>query len=210
MATEIELKARVQDSEALKALLHKKAEYSGAFYKEDTYWLLAPGLPAPPVSRLRIRREKRSLLGGNNVSATVVTYKTKEVRDGIEINDELEFNVNPGTKFEEFLKSVGFKPGTFKTKRGWDFSRDGVTAELVEVEGLGWFIELEILANDINAENLEESVAEAKQKLLGFLDELGISREAIESRYYTEMLKDQTCRQQERAPDSQNAQDNAF
>jgi len=197
MATEIELKAHVHDSEALKALLHEKAEYSSAFEKDDTYWLLAPGFPVPPDSRLRVRREQRNRLDGSSVSATVVTYKTKEKRDGMEVNDELEFDVNPGPEFEVFLKRMGCTPGISKRKRGWDFSRGEITAELVEIEGLGWFIEMEILAAEAareggsfsdSSDNMDKVVAEAREKLLGFLDELGISRDDIESQYYTEML----------------------
>ena len=197
MATEIEVKAHVHDSEALKALLHEKAEYSGAFEKEDTYWfapkprtLVVPlAVPlAAPVSRIRLRREKRSLPDGSNASVTLATYKNKEVRDGIEINDELEFEVNPGTEFERLLKAMGFKPGVRKRKQGWVFTREGITAELVEVQTLGWFIELEILAGTIEDDKREKTVTEGKEKLLNFLSALGIGREAIESRYYTEML----------------------
>jgi len=186
MPTEIELKAHVQDSKALKALLHEKAEYSSAFEKEDAYWFFAPESRAPalPVRRIRVRREKHSLPDGKAASATLATYKAKEVCDGIEVNDELEFAVNPGSEFERFLGALGFKPGISKQKRGWAFSRETITAELAEVEGLGWFLELEILAVD----SREETVAENRQKLLDFLAELGIGREAIESRYYTEML----------------------
>ena len=190
MATEIEVKAHVHDSKALKALLHEKAEYSGAFEKDDTYWVFAPELrtPAVPSSRVRLRREKRSLPDGSGESVTLVTYKTKEVRDGIEINDELEFEVTPGPEFERFLKTMGFKPGFYKQKRGWGFSRGEISAELVEVEKLGWFIELEILVDAMEAGEREKTVAEGREKLLGFLAALGIGREAIESRYYTEML----------------------
>jgi adenylate cyclase class 2 len=197
MATEIELKAHVLDSETLKVLLCEKAEYSGAFEKEDTYWFGTSGMP---LSRLRVRKEKRSLPDGSGESATFATYKNKEVKDGIEINDELEFEVNPGPEFEEFLSKMGFKPGISKRKRGWAFSHEGITAELTEVEGLGWFVELEILANGIYADgiytdgidtgNREEAVTEGRKKLLDFLAELGIEKEAIESRFYTEMLKE--------------------
>jgi len=193
MATEIELKARIHDSGALKALLHEKAEYSGAFEKDDTYWVFAPELrmPATPVWRLRVRRETRTRPDGTSVSATLATCKTKEMTDGIEVNDELEFTVNPGPEFEAFLRRMGFKPGISKRKRGWDFSHGGINAELVEVEGLGWFIELEILANGIfTNSSREQTVTEGKEKLLDFLAVLGIGREAIESRYYTEMLAD--------------------
>ena len=192
MATEIELKAHIQDSEALKALLFRKAEYISAFEKDDSYWVRAPGASAsdPRTARLRVRGEKRVFPDGSEVSRIVATYKNKEVTGGIEVNDELEFEVQPGPAFEAFLERVGFTRDICKRKRGWDFFRDGITAELVEVESLGWFVELEILTNDIHAANRGKAVEEARAKLLGFLAELGISREAIESRYYTEMLKD--------------------
>jgi len=194
MTTEIEVKAHVHDSEALRVLLCEKAEYSGSFEKEDTYWFFAPELrtlavPLPaPISQVRVRREKRILPDGSDVSATLATYKIKEVRDGIEVNNELEFEVNPGPEFECFLETMGFKPGISKRKRGWLFSREEINAELVEVGKLGWFIELEILAASMEAGSQEKIVAEGRKKLLDFLAVLGIGREAIESRYYTEML----------------------
>ena len=184
MATEIELKAHVQESETLKALLFLKAEYTSAFEKEDTYWFFAPGPGTPAVSRVRLRRERQSFPDGKVLSATLATCKAKERRDGIEVNDELEFAVDPALEFERFLKTLGFKPGISKRKRGWAFSRGNITAELAEVKGLGWFIELEILTDDIR----EEIVAESKERLLGFLDDLGVDRGDIEHRYYTEML----------------------
>jgi len=238
MATEIELKAHIQDSEALKALLFRKAEYISAFEKDDSYWVRAPGASAsdPRTARLRVRGEKRVFPDGSEVSRIVATYKNKEVTGGIEVNDELEFEVQPGPAFEAFLERVGFTRDICKRKRGWDFFRDGITAELVAVslfqnsvsadfqsdgtgstkkrlqdvfsvkskvavpktevleqppiESLGWFVELEILTNDIHAANRGKAVEEAREKLLSFLAELGISGEAIESRYYTEMLKE--------------------
>ena len=182
MATEIELKAHVQDNEALRRRLHEKADYLGAFEKEDTYWFGSSGLPG---SGLRVRREKRNLPDGTVKEAVFATYKVKEVRDGIEINDEREFEVNPPQSFEDFLKEMRLKPGFSKRKRGWAFLKDGICAELAEVDGLGWFVELEILVDNIQA----ETVAAARKRLLDFLFELGIGQEAIESRFYSEMLK---------------------
>jgi len=190
MATEIELKAHVQDSEVLRALLDKKAKYRGVFEKEDSYWY--PGNPSPagppglPRSGLRIRRENFSFPDGSTKSSTFATFKIKEVRDGIEINNEQEFEVNPAQVFEEFLKRMGLKQGIAKKKKGWAYSYEGICAELTEVEGLGWFVELEILADN----SLEETVTEGRVRLLDFLACLGIEREAIESRFYTEMLRE--------------------
>ena len=197
MVTEIELKAHVRDSEALRLLLAEKAEYLGSFEKNDTYWSndkinfgeIHPGVPGLPPSGLRVRTENRVLPDGTNMEATFATYKNKEVRDGIEINNEQEFEVRSRSchsipVFEDFLRRIGLKPGAAKKKRGWAFSYEGITVELLEVESLGWFVELEIIADN----NREETFARGKQRLLDFLATIGIAKEAIESRFYSEML----------------------
>jgi adenylate cyclase class 2 len=199
MVTEIELKAHVLDSEALKTLLSEKAEYSGAFEKRDVYWF-GPEASALSVTKVRVRREKRSFANGTEKSLCLVTYKAKEVNNGIEINDEVEFEVNPAKEFEEFLKKAGLMAGAAKRKHGWVFTKADIAAELVEVDGLGWFIEMEICVkahgDDVTAgldeaeaeDKREETLEGARESLLSFLDDLGIEREAIERRFYLDML----------------------
>jgi adenylate cyclase class 2 len=187
--TEIELKAHVENPEALKALLEAGfpalAEYAGAFEKEDAYWFFPEaGFPVPP-SGIRVRREKDTPPGGEASELVHVTYKSKEVRDGIEINDEREFDVSGVGEFEGLLGILGFTRGIAKKKKGWAYRRGRINAELCEAEGLGWFIELEILSDKKDRETL----GRAREELLGFLGDLGIGEEALETRYYTEMLR---------------------
>ncbi|MCL2319848.1 MAG: class IV adenylate cyclase [Treponema sp.] len=185
MPTEIELKAHVQDSEALRLLLTKKADYLGTFEKDDTLWYSADLSPYG----VRIRKETRRLPDGTSESKVLVTFKSKEVKDGIEINEEREFEVNPVQEFEELLRRMMIKPGAGKRKQGWAFYRNGITIELLKVDGLGWFVELEILAPPLPAAaSREETLTEAKTRLIAFLDELGIPRESIESRSYLSLL----------------------
>jgi adenylate cyclase class 2 len=195
LAIEIELKAHIQNIEALKRLLSEKAEYLYAFEKDDTYYFsLCPS--DIPRSGIRLRCESKTFPDGTIKKAAYVTYKTKEVRDGIEINNEKEFEIcssqySPVMVFDEFLKITGLKPGFFKHKKGWAFSKDEINAELLEVEKLGWFLELENVVNEIEASQYKDTViAEKKKQLLEFLSDLGIEKSAIESRYYSEMLKD--------------------
>ena len=188
MTFEIELKAHVEDVGTLKMILAEKAEYTCAFEKQDVYWF--------PV-KLRLRREKLISPLGNEKKRCLLTWKKKEVIDGIEINEEREFEIQCGPdqtleQFDEILYHLGLKPGASKQKQGWAFiqnenqSNSGqIFAELVEVKGLGWFLELEIIARDKN----EETILKGKERLLAFLDDLGIKREAIESRFYSEMLE---------------------
>jgi adenylate cyclase class 2 len=120
-----------------------------------------------------------------------VTYKSKELREGLEVNDELEFGVDSPEVFGEFLGRLGFKPGIAKKKRGRCWKQGDLTAEIAEVEGLGWFIELEILADN----SRPETVAEARRRLLDFLREAGVGEDRIEPRYYTEMLREKRERE---------------
>jgi len=202
LAIEIELKAHIRDNlqniETLKRLLFEKAEYLCAFEKEDTYYF--PSGPSDiPRSGIRLRGETKTLPDGTVNKAAFVTYKTKEVRDGIEVNDEKEFEVcssqcSPIIVFDEFLKMAGLEPGFSKHKKGWAFSKDEIYAELLEVEKLGWFLELEIVLDDIEdieGDTTKETTIEEKKKMLmDFLSDIGIEKNAIESRYYSEMLKE--------------------
>ena len=182
MATEIELKAHVRNSDELRLTLSGKAEYLYSFEKKDCYWLAENS--DLPSSGLRVRSEKRILPDGREVFLCLATYKNKEVRDEIEINEEREFSVEPPFEFEEFLRKLWLRPVRSKEKRGWAFSKTGITAELVEVKTLGWFVELEILTHTTN----EETFAQGKKRLLDFLAEIDVAKDAIESRLYSEML----------------------
>jgi adenylate cyclase class 2 len=195
LALEIELKAHVHgDVLKLKRLLSEKAEYLCEFEKDDTYYF--PSRPSDiPRSGVRLRSESKILSDGAQEKTVYVTYKTKEIRDGIEINDEKEFEVRssqcrPETAFDEFLKMAGLGPGFSKHKKGWAFSKDEIKAEPLDVEKLGWFLELEIVVNDTEVSECKDTVIVEKRKhLMDFLSDLGIKKGAIESRYYSEMLK---------------------
>ena len=217
MATEIELKAHMskthasQEVESLRSILSEKADYKFAFEKEDTYFFPSGASESFP-SGLRLRSERRTLPDGTEEFETLLTHKRKKVRDGVEQNDEKEFEIRPSScrtalnqaavnqtaaEFRELLEALGLRPLTSKRKQGWAFSRNGIIAELLEVTTLGWFLELEIIAADSHENNgqgtgidPEQSYAEGRQRLLDFLDSTGLARETIESRFYSEMLKD--------------------
>jgi adenylate cyclase class 2 len=195
MAVEIELKAHVGDPEARRDAISRLARYAGEYRREDAYWRVsaAPGRAGLPLGMdprhpIRVRRESFTGPGGETAHITLVTYKTKEIRDRIEVNRELEFEVSGGSAFEELLSLLGFEKGACKLKRGWSWNCRGITVELSEIEGLGWFAELEILAD----EDLPETTAGARRRLLDLLGELGIPEDQIEERYYTEMLRELT------------------
>jgi adenylate cyclase class 2 len=209
MAIEIEVKAWVDTPELLKQRIDAIARFTGVFDKVDAYWYPAPGTVAPvltvpelatsevafPASGVRVRKE--TVGDGrddirNGVQTARITYKAKEIRDDIEVNHEREFIVSDGDVFEELLTALGLIPIKRKRKTGWAWVYDsdvvtvteGITVELALVERLGYFIELEILANN----DALATVASARDRLFALLDLLGIARNCVENRYYTELL----------------------
>ena len=175
MAIEIELKAWVADAEAAADRIGRFAVERGSFVKDDEYWRPVEGERALG-SGVRIRRE---------ASSAVVNFKRKEVRDGIEVNDEREFRVSDGDAMGELLSRLGLGVWIRKRKSGTAWEWDGMAIELARIEGLGWFAELEILAETDDA----DTVAAARKRLREGLGRCGIPECRVETRYYTEMLE---------------------
>jgi len=209
MAVEIELKARLDDGEPVKGRLSVLGEYCRSYAKSDTYWLPARQLPArqlvarqlaaPIPSGVRVRRESGVNADGAAFDSVLITYKTKEITDGIEINDESEFTVSDAAVFEELLSRLGLSPTYRKEKRGWAWlvppaaqaAAPPILAELSSVAGLGWFLEIEIqVADTAAADSGQAVIEESRRRLLALLEKLEIPAERIESRPYTLMLKE--------------------
>jgi adenylate cyclase class 2 len=179
VAIEIEIKAWVDDPAAVRRELEKTGRYAGPYVKDDEYWRFEGTSGLNLGSGVRIRRESDGPGG-------VVNFKRKEVREGMEINDEREFAVSDAAVFSELLSRLGLVPWIRKRKVGAAWDMDGVTAELSRIEGLGDFIELELLEDRDDAETVDA----ARKRLLETMDRLGVPRTRIEGRYYTEMLRE--------------------
>ncbi|MDR0539769.1 MAG: class IV adenylate cyclase [Spirochaetaceae bacterium] len=187
MSFEVELKAWVDDVPRTEEKLNMLADYAFAYSKKDTYFFMNKEGAFP--SGVRLRDEAHVLPDGAREEKILVTYKTKELRGEIEVNEEHEFCVTGnGSAFAGFLERAGFTPGFCKTKEGkcWAY-RSGffpVNVELSRVEGLGYFLELEIILESEDGQTVENAGA----ALRALLEKTGISARRIESRYYSEML----------------------
>ena len=187
MAIEVELKARVHNVAAVKKAIaalggvSEPAEYE----KNDQYWY-SEALQAALPSGVRVRQETRGS-GSGRSALTLVTYKRKEHRDGVEVNDEQEFEVSDGAAFTGLLSRLGLTAGLEKRKTGWALRLGGgQTIELHEVPPLGWFVEIEILC----AEGNDAAVSAARAKVLETLRAIGLSDACIEHKYYSELLQE--------------------
>jgi len=188
---EVELKAHVADRAAVEARVASFAQREGPVDKLDAYWHGPEWRLARGKKGFRIRSE-----GG----ASVVNFKTKNAEGGIEINRESEFAISDPETFVEFARRIGCEPFYTKRKRGSRFRVEpcerasglvaetacpgAATIEVLEVEGLGSYIEIEILLSDEDP----AAIALAQGELRGLLARAGVEEADIETRYYSELL----------------------
>ena len=202
---EIEMKAHVQDVVSLVSQLEQKAQFQRCCYKGDTYWKESQKQVA-----IRIREEKTLFTEAGFLQAEkwpqgiwnfpssceghiFVTYKRKKLMDNsLEVNQEQEFQVDKREPLEIFLQDAGFAVSIKKEKLAAAWLWDGVLLELCYLPELGNFLELEILCDS----DSPELVASAHEKLRKVLAACGIQEEAIESRYYSQLLQEARNQQQ--------------
>ena len=201
MAVEIELKARLDDFERVRERLFAMGAYCRAHIKSDCYWLpdqAAAGQQSLP-SGVRVRRDRGVNADGAAYGSILVTYKTKEITDGIEVNDECEFTISDAAPFEALLLRLGLRETHRKEKKGWAWlvadapevtKQPPILAEISMVEGLGWFLEIEIQVAGTIADSERQTVEESRRRLLALLEKLEIPAAKIEPRPYTLMLKE--------------------
>ncbi|MDR1748365.1 MAG: class IV adenylate cyclase [Spirochaetaceae bacterium] len=185
---EIELKAHLADRSAAADRISGFADYAGFTEKHDTYWLPADTGSGMPDIRVR---ETGGQTAGQLARQTVVTFKKRELRDDVEINNETEFTVSGRTasgreEFEILLRALGFVPGIRKHKSTSIWRCENALIEISAVEGLGDFIEIEILSETNDPETIETCT----RKLHDILARAGVPETAIERRYYTQMLSE--------------------
>jgi predicted adenylyl cyclase CyaB len=179
---EVELKAHVRDRAAVLAAVSSFALAEGEVDKSDEYWHGPDWRLHRGAKGFRVRTEG---------DASVVTFKTKRSEGGIEINREREFSISDAEAFTEFVERLGCEPFYQKRKHGRKFRAGGsasdpdtATIEILEVVGLGDFIEIEILLpNEEPA-----AIALAQGEIRSLLARSGVREEDIESRFYSELL----------------------
>ena len=185
MAYEIEMKAWVDDWAAVERALRDRCTFERSFRKDDRYF-------APPdgegLFRVRIDAGAPGAHAPGTHGPGYVTYKEKEVRDGVEVNLEREFGVDDAQAFVEFVTSFRCRETFAKVKEGLHFSYDGLTVELVRVEGLGDFLEVEcVVADDAGHD-------ETAERIRAFVRGLSIADERIEPQPYMKLLRERRGR----------------
>lgn len=133
MGKEIEVKARIEGD-----LSDKILEMGGKFlsekYQEDIYFEhpCKSFLESDEALRLRIEDNRN-----------VLTFKGKREGKDLKIREELEIEINDSKTLINILERLGFKKAHVIRKRRKEFLLNRTIICLDDVEGLGFFVELE-------------------------------------------------------------------
>lgn len=154
---EIEAKVRVDDLEGVrKRLVEEGAEKIGEASQHDVYYNAPHRDFAATDEALRVRY---------TAGAPEITYKGPKIASaGIKARREINVGVDSGEKFEELLELLGFRRSASVAKRREEFRLRGATIALDSVEGLGTFVEIEVMAEE-NREEAEAPIYELEEIL---------------------------------------------
>lgn len=174
---EVELKFRIAESE-LKNIENRLSDlgYAKSEPKNqvDTVYLEAKNkdfstfTPGEPVARVR--------KDGESITMTV----KRKMSDGVSLEHETicdSFSAACGI-FEALLMNKVVEVNKTRT----EFKKDSYTVTLDNVLGLGWFVEIETLAEEgVDTSSLESNI-------LNIAEELGISKDSTETKKYDVLL----------------------
>lgn len=170
---EIEIKAHALDMERIKAFIEDICDEGHVVSKKDTYLRNEEGL------MMRVRDNTGSL------EATVKERRKNERGE----EDNLEYEISLGdTKLDDallFFKNLGFDFYYNKYKDGWDWNLDGIHIELLKVNDLGWFLEMEAL---MDFDSSVEVVNQKREQLSSLLHQFGVDDSQIEAKSYKSMI----------------------
>ena len=164
---EIEIKFRVNFENIRRKIEGLGAKFVGEEVQEDLYFAL------PSKQLLRIRKIV-------NLNEVILGYKQIKDKRNEEF-DEIEVKVEDFEKMRVILKRLGFTEDVWVRKHRFVYKLGDITFELNKVEGLGDFLDIEVIAEDVQ---------EAKRRIWEVANMLGLREEDVEPRLYQEMLKE--------------------
>lgn len=128
-------------------------------------------------------RLRRVLDGGTGrETQTLLTYKGAKQDALSSTRLEYETAVSDGEVMLNLLRSLGYTPVFVVDKRRREYAQGDITLCLDTVEGLGAYLELELLCER------EDAREAAVQRLLETLGDLGVPKENLTRKSYLELL----------------------
>ncbi|UUX91841.1 class IV adenylate cyclase [Methanoplanus endosymbiosus] len=148
MLYEVESKNRVESIDGIKQILEmNNAGYLGVSMQDDMYYNSLIRDYAKTDEALRIR---------NTGESAELTYKGPKVKTaGVKAREEYNVTISSAVDMEKILTRTGFFISRGVQKRREEYSFMGATIALDIVEGLGHFVEIEIISEDKDSAALE-------------------------------------------------------
>jgi adenylate cyclase class 2 len=174
---EFELKVRISSLDPVrKQLIGHKARFCGRVHERDMYYNAPHRDFGVTDEAIRVRYTN---------DHAVVTYKGAKIKaSGLKAREELNMVVDSGAVFEQILDRLGFTRTAEVNKWRENYRLFEAAVTLDEVENLGTFVEIEILAEDENS-NPAARIEEIAQ-------EIGVYGEPILASYLEMLLAKQS------------------
>ena len=152
---EVEAKFAVPDTSRIRARLNRQGVGMASRQQERDVYYNAPHRDFGETDEaLRVRYDD---------TGVTVTYKAPKIRVGsAKAREEFNLAVASGETLEEILSRLGFRRAATVSKVREFYEKEDVTVTLDDVEGLGRFIEIEILTEDDTKDAAERIGAVAK------------------------------------------------
>lgn len=181
MGGEIELKARVDGREAiaerivaLGGMFVREASQEDVYFKHPCYDFRERD------EALRLRREG---------TACTLTFKGSRFGSGAKMREEVEVRVDDCEAAATILKRAGFEKAFVLKKNRLVYSLEGAEISLDSVDGLGEFVEIELILTDEVTEEVRKRASEGlKERLHGLAEKLQVPKDRLTTESYLELL----------------------
>jgi|Deesub1362A_J573_1020465.scaffolds.fasta_scaffold00869_22 adenylate cyclase class 2 len=168
----IETEVKVRASYEILKKLKEKFEFIGEEQHKDIYF----NAPDRDFSRSDEALRLRKVNG-----KTILTYKGARKKSNLKSRYEIQLEVSNFENAKKLLEALGYKEVKRIEKKRRLFRRDNAIICFDNVVGLGSFIEVEILGEDLE---------EAEKRIKEILEELGLSNEELITNSYLELISE--------------------
>jgi len=178
---EIELKARVDGREAIaERILSLGGRFVREVSQEDVYFKHPCYDFRERDEALRLRREG---------SACTLTFKGSRFGSGAKMREEVEVGVNDCEAAATILKRAGFEKAFVIRKERLVYSLEGAEISLDSVEGLGEFVEIELILTAEATEKVRKGASGGlRERLHGLAEKLRVPVDRLTTESYLELL----------------------
>ncbi len=174
MASEVELKAKIDSKEEFaKRIIAEGGIFLGEVSQDDVYFRHPCRDLRERDEALRLRREEGSC---------TLTFKGRRVGSGAKMREEIEAGVDDGAAAFAVLRRLGFEEAFEVRKKRSTYSLEGAEVSLDSVEGLGEYVEIELVLKD------GESGEGIRERLYGLAERLKVPKEGLTTESYLELL----------------------